>query len=105
MQTEIAAQGFAALGSEARLEVVTALVRAGQGGLTVGDIQVRTGIAPSTLAHHLRFLTAADLVEQTREGRTVRNRARFDRLEALARFVLNECCVEDTARTEETTDV
>ncbi len=56
MQVEIAAQGFAAMGSEARLTVLNCLVRAGQEGLTVSDIQERTGIAPSTLAHHLKFL-------------------------------------------------
>ena len=44
---EEAAQGFAAIGSEARLAVVLALVRAGRAGLTVGDIQARTGMAAS----------------------------------------------------------
>ncbi len=100
MRTEEAAQGFAALGSEARLEVVQALVRAGPNGLSVGDVQVRTGMAPSTLAHHLRFLAAAGLVVQERRGRTVLNRADFDRLEALGRFAMEECCVEQPAEKE-----
>ena len=55
---EEAAQGFAAVGSEPRLEVLLALVRAGHGGLTVGEIQERVGLPASTLAHHLRFLAA-----------------------------------------------
>ena len=55
---ETTAQGFAAMGSEARLLVLKTLVRAGEAGLTVGEIQERTGIAPSTLAHHLKFLAA-----------------------------------------------
>jgi len=75
MEIERAAQGFAAMGSEARLEVLRALVRAGQDGLTIGDIRERTGIAPSTLAHHLKFLAAADLVDQQKDGRSVINRA------------------------------
>lgn len=66
MDLEIAAQGFAALGSEARLQVVLTLVKAGQGGLTVGDIQTRTGMPASTLAHHLKFLASAGLVSQER---------------------------------------
>ena len=47
MQWEEAAQGFAAMGSEARLQVLRCLIRAGQEGLTVSEIQERTGIAPS----------------------------------------------------------
>ncbi len=89
-----AALGFSALGSEARLAVVLALVKAGPGGLSVGDIQARTGMAASTLAHHLRFLTSAGLVDQEKSGRTVVNRAEFDHLEALAAYLLKECCAD-----------
>lgn len=38
MNWETAAQGFAAMGSEARLTVLRTLVRAGSEGLSVGDI-------------------------------------------------------------------
>ena len=98
-QTE-AAQGFAAMGSEARLQVLNCLIRAGQAGLTVGEIQTRTGIAPSTLAHHLKFLAGADLIRQTRQGRTVGCRAEFDRLRLLAGFILTECCADAPQQTE-----
>ncbi|MCH9675758.1 MAG: metalloregulator ArsR/SmtB family transcription factor [Gammaproteobacteria bacterium] len=91
---EEAAQGFAAVGSEPRLEVLLTLVRAGPEGLSVGDIQARVGIAPSTLAHHLRFLAAAGLIDQEKHGRSVVNRAAFERIEALANFLLRECCVD-----------
>ncbi|TDK43992.1 ArsR/SmtB family transcription factor [Antarcticimicrobium luteum] len=94
---EETAQGFAAMGSESRLRVLKTLVRAGEVGLTVGEIQERTGIAPSTLAHHLKFLAAGGLVEQEKAGRTVINRARYDRLKELAAFILDECCI-DTQR-------
>ncbi len=96
MDIEQAAQGFAAIGSEARLQVVLALVKAGRKGLAVGDIQSRTGMAASTLAHHLRFLAAGDLIEQEKAGRTVINRAAFEQLEALAAYLLKECCAEET---------
>ncbi len=91
---EQAAQGFAAMGSEARLKVLKTLVRAGEAGLTVGEIQERTGIAPSTLAHHLKFLAAGELVEQEKAGRAVINRARYDKLRELAQFILGECCAD-----------
>lgn len=95
MEWEEAAQGFAAMGSEARLQVLRCLIRAGQDGLSVGEIQDRTGIAPSTLAHHLKFLAGAGVVAQERQGRSVLNRADFTRLEALAGFILSECCADE----------
>ncbi|MHA6264682.1 ArsR/SmtB family transcription factor [Arenibacterium sp. CAU 1754] len=91
---ETAAQGFAAMGSEARLQVLKTLVRAGEAGLSVGEIQDRTGIAPSTLAHHLKFLAAGGLVEQQKVGRTVINRACYAHLRDLAGFILSECCAD-----------
>lgn len=94
LDLEQAAQGFAAVGSEPRLEVLLALVRAGHDGLTVGEIQQRVKLPASTLAHHLRFLAAAELIEQQRQGRAVVSRAAFDRIEALAGFLLRECCAE-----------
>ncbi len=89
---EEAAQGFAAVGSEPRLEVLLSLVRAGHDGLTVGEIQNRMEIPASTLAHHLRFLAAAGVVTQEKQGRAIINRAAYDRLQSLADFLLCECC-------------
>ena len=86
------------MGSEARLRVLRALVRAGAPGLTVGEVRDRTGIAPSTLAHHLRQLVGAGLVEQEKAGRATINRARFDVLGELARFILSECCAEEARK-------
>ena len=91
---ETAAQGFAAMGSEARLQVLKTLIRAGEAGLTVGEIQDRTGIAPSTLAHHLKFLAAGEVVTQEKQGRSVINRASYAQLEKLAAFILSECCAD-----------
>ncbi|MGI9417073.1 MAG: ArsR/SmtB family transcription factor [Geminicoccaceae bacterium] len=94
---EEAAQGFAAVGSEPRLDVLLSLVRAGPEGLAVGEVQDRVDLPASTLAHHLRFLAAAGLIEQEREGRVVRSRAAFERIEQLADFLLRECCSESKA--------
>lgn len=91
---EEAAQGFAAIGSEARLQVLLILVRAGAEGLTVGEVQERSGMPASTLAHHLRFLTSAGLVDQNKVGRSVLNRAVFDRLDMLAGYILKQCCAD-----------
>ncbi len=91
---ESAAQAFAALGSEPRLEVIRALVRAGPEGLAVGALQDRLGIAASTLSHHLRFLAAANLLTQQRQGRSLICRASFDNIQALAGFLQRECCAD-----------
>lgn len=89
-----AAAAFAALGSEVRLSILRALVRAGEAGLTVGALQERLGVAGSTLSHHLRALMQAGVLEQTREGRTLVCRARYERIRALAGFLVSECCAD-----------
>ncbi|PLX43593.1 MAG: transcriptional regulator [Hyphomicrobiales bacterium] len=94
MDIDQAAEGFAAAGSRARLEVLQLLVRAGPGGLSVGEIQQRLQIAASTLAHHLKFLAGAGLIKQVKHGRSVINRAEYAHIEALAAFLLHECCAE-----------
>jgi DNA-binding transcriptional ArsR family regulator len=94
VDVEEVAQGFAAMGSEARLQVILTLVRAGTSGLTIGDIQTRTGMPASTLAHHLKFLASAGLIEQEKQGRAVINRPCFARLETLAGYILNQCCAD-----------
>jgi DNA-binding transcriptional ArsR family regulator len=94
MDIVTATQGFSAMGSEPRLEVLQTLVKAGEDGLLVGEIQQRTGIPASTLAHHLRFLASAGLVSAEKQGRTITNRANFDHLQRLAAFILEECCAD-----------
>ncbi|MGB0681225.1 MAG: ArsR/SmtB family transcription factor [Magnetovibrionaceae bacterium] len=91
---EQAALGFAAAGSEARLGLLVRLVRAGPSGLSVGDLQEASGLKASTMAHHLRGLVEAGLVEQERQGRTIISRARFERLRQLADFLLEQCCAD-----------
>ena len=92
MRMTEAAQRFAAIGSEPRLTVLLTLVRAGPDGLAIGEIQDRVGQPASTLAHHLRFLATTGLVDQEKQGRTVINRAAFERLQELADYLLSECC-------------
>ncbi len=89
-----AAEAFAALGSDVRLAILRALVRAGEAGLPVGALQQRLAIAASTLSHHLRALVQAGVLEQTRDGRTLICRARYDRIQGLAAFLVSECCAD-----------
>lgn len=90
-----ASRGFAAAGSEARLEVLRSLVRAGPAGLSVGEIQQRLQIPASTLAHHLRSLQEGGLIIQEKRGRSVLNRADYSHIRKLADFLLAECCADE----------
>ena len=98
----IAATSFAALGSEQRLSVLRSLVRAGPEGLSIGALGERTGVTGSTLTHHLKLLTAAGLVHQERQGRsTICAAIAFAEVEALAKFLLTECCADASAPCED----
>jgi DNA-binding transcriptional ArsR family regulator len=91
---EFAAQGFSAVCSASRLQVLQMLVRAGPNGLSISDIQQRSGIAASTLAHHLKFLATGELITQEKHGRSVINTANYKVIQALADFLLHECCAD-----------
>jgi DNA-binding transcriptional ArsR family regulator len=95
---------LAALGHEARLEIFRLLVRAGDEGVTVGEIVARLGLAPSTLAHHLQGLVAAGLVVQERRGREVWNRPQFGVVQAVVTHLTAECCAGLAPRPETRTD-
>lgn len=100
MDIALATDGFSAMGSPSRFAVLQILVKAGQDGLPTGVIGERTGIPASTLAHHIKFLAAADLVHQERQGRTILCRANFEHLEALAGYILKECCADQVKTNE-----
>ena len=102
---EDAALAFTALGSEQRLGVLQALVRAGPEGLSIGELGKRSGVSGSTLTHHLRFLTHAELVIQERQGRSIICAAvAYDMIDALTGFLTRNCCVDECCADEEFTD-
>jgi DNA-binding transcriptional ArsR family regulator len=88
-----AANAFAALGHEARLSVFRLLVRAGENGMIIRDIQKHLSLPPSTLSHHVKTLVGAGLVVQERQGSHVFNKPNFDVLTSTLRFLVEECCV------------
>lgn len=91
----LAASSFAALGSEQRLSALLVLVRAGSNGLSIGELGQRTGITGSTLTHHMKILTQAGLVEQSRKGRSIICvAADYARVEDLSNFLLSQCCAD-----------
>jgi DNA-binding transcriptional ArsR family regulator len=88
---------FAALGAEPRLKILRLLLSAHPDGMVVGEIQAETGIANSTLSHHLEKLKIDELVTVTREKAFMRYRANADVLEELLGFLYAECCTRNNA--------
>lgn len=86
------AAALSALGHEARLSIFRLLVKSGRDGLNVGEIGEHLGLAPSTLAFHLRGLVAGGLIIQDRRGREVVNRVDFDAMDRTLSFLTAECC-------------
>lgn len=94
MELEQTALRLEALGNATRLGIYRHLVRAGPEGLAVGAIQLRTGVARSTLSHHLHRLIAVDLVTQERRGTTLICRANYAVMYAVIGFLGDECCAD-----------
>jgi DNA-binding transcriptional ArsR family regulator len=90
-----------ALAHESRLAAFRAHVEAGQDGLAVGALRDRLGLPPATLSAHLNVLRGAGLVSDVREGRSIRVRADYARMDALIAFLTENCCqgAECTPRT------
>ena len=94
MNVDIVASRLGALGNRTRLEIYRILVRAGDPGLPVGEIQRRTGVPHSTLSHHLRQLVAVGLVTQERQGTTLICRNDGSAMKATLGFLIDQCCAD-----------
>jgi ArsR family transcriptional regulator len=92
MDIELAAKRLAELGHPTRLAIFRHLVRCGNCGCTVGDIQRILDIPGSTLSHHVAKLVSAGLVEQQREGRTLHCVPQLVALDETLAFITEECC-------------
>ncbi len=98
MDTNEASMRLEALGNPTRLALYRLLVRAGRGGLAVGDCQQRLQIAQSTLSFHLKALLQAGLVTQERQSRTLICRANYEVMNALVGFLVDECCRDESCQ-------
>ena len=88
---------LASMGSPVRLRLIRLLVRAGDDGLTVGELQRRLGLPASTHAHHLGALVKSGLVKQERRSREIVCTADFVALRGLGEYLLDQCCVDAAA--------
>lgn len=92
MDTPEALAALAALSHETRLAAFRALVQAGHDGLSVGELRERLDLPAATLTAHLNVLRAAGMVGDEREGRVIRVRADYARMDALLGYLTENCC-------------
>ncbi|KIN60054.1 Transcriptional regulator, ArsR familyy protein [Sulfitobacter noctilucae] len=87
-----ALDAFAALSQSTRLEAFRLLIKAGEAGLTAGDIGDTLGVRQNTMSTNLSILSRADLIRSAREGRSIRYFANMDGVRGLLAFLLEDCC-------------
>ena len=92
-----AVEALKALAHDTRLATYRLLVQAGPGGLAVGEVGERLKLPAPTLTSHLNVLRHAGLVRDAREGRSIRCRADYARMNALLGFLTENCCGSDTS--------
>lgn len=90
----VMAERLASLGAPIRLRMIRTLVRAGDDGLSIGELQRRLELAASTHAHHLGALVKAGLVLQERRGREVICTAAFATVRGVGTYLTDQCCVD-----------
>lgn len=100
MDIELVSERLEALGALPRLTIFRLLVRAGPDGLPVGEVQRRTGIARSTLTHHLKKLMASGLIEQCRVGTTLYCCVRMEEMRQTLNYLNDQCCADANVATE-----
>lgn len=97
MKQKEVVHALGALAQDSRLAAYRLLVQAGDEGLAVGEIGARLKVAGATLTSHLNILRNAGLVRDVREGRSIRCRADYRRMNALLAFLTENCCGSDAA--------
>lgn len=92
MDTTQTLSALRALAHESRLAAFRTLVQAGPEGLAVGELREALGLPPATLTAHLNVLRGAGLISDTREGRSIRIRADYARMDGLIAYLTENCC-------------
>lgn len=92
MNEDAAVICFAALSHALRLKMIRLLTKAAPEGLTAGDLAEQTGLSPSNVTFHASKLEQAGLVTSTRRSRNVIYQAEIAKMNALLRYVTDDCC-------------
>ena len=90
---------FKAFSDPTRVSLVACIAKCGR-GCSVGEVAECTSVDLSVVSRHLAILAQAGALEATKEGRTVRYRARYAELTSALRGLadaLEECCPQECA--------
>lgn len=97
MKIAQAAEILAQLGNETRLAIMRHLVKAGEDGVPVGELQTQLSVPASTLSHHISHLKHAGLIQQRREGTTLYCIADYRMMDRVVTFLTDQCCANAKA--------
>jgi ArsR family transcriptional regulator, arsenate/arsenite/antimonite-responsive transcriptional repressor len=92
MDEQAVVRALAALAQPLRLQVFRALIVAGAEGLTPGTMAEALDVPQNSLSFHLKELANAGLVTQERASRHIIYRAAFEQMNALLRYLTENCC-------------
>lgn len=92
MDKNSALDAFSALSQSTRLDVFRLLVRAGETGMTAGEISDTVGVRQNTMSANLAILARSSLIRNEREGRSIRYFVDMDGMRGLLGFLMEECC-------------
>ena len=92
MEKNQAVSTLSALAHGTRIDIIRLLIRAGCNGLPAGQIADALNVRANTLSNNLSILAAAGLVRSEREGRSIRYHARFEAMQHLLGYLMEDCC-------------
>ena len=87
-----ALDAFAALSQTTRLDVFRLLIKAGEDGMSAGEISETLGVRQNTMPTNLGVLNRAGMIRSARNGRSIRYFADMDGLRGLLAFLMEDCC-------------
>lgn len=92
MDINTATTAFSALSQITRVETLRLLIRAGEVGLTSGEIGTALNVKQNTMSANLMILHQSGLVRNQREGRSIRYFVELSGLRGLLSFLMEDCC-------------
>ncbi len=87
-----ALDAFTALSQSTRLDVFRLLIKAGDAGMSAGDISDTLEVRQNTMSANLGVLVRSGLIRNQRQGRSIRYFADMDGMRGLLAFLMEDCC-------------
>jgi ArsR family transcriptional regulator, arsenate/arsenite/antimonite-responsive transcriptional repressor len=94
MEKSKALAALSALANEARLDLLSLLVKQGKDGLPAGGIARALGHSASRLSFHLAALEQSGLIRSRRDSRNVIYSADLTGIGGVISHLLNDCCLD-----------